>query len=76
MSKEKEFLKFTSEIEILDILNCEEKNDEHSDIIINELISSLSSRQKKIIFYKFYLQLSIKNIINKRNIRVLSFINN
>lgn len=64
MSKEKEFLNFTSEIEILDILNCEENNDEHSDIMFNDLISSLSPRQKKIIFYKFYLQLSDIEIAN------------
>lgn len=43
---------------ILDVINCETKDDEYSDIIFNDLISSLNSRQKEIIFYKFYMQLS------------------
>ncbi|BCZ45862.1 DNA-directed RNA polymerase sigma-70 factor [Clostridium gelidum] len=58
ISKDKESLSFTSDTEILDIIDCNEKNDEYSDIIFNDLISSLNPRQKEIIFYKFYLQLS------------------
>lgn len=58
ISKDKELVSFTSETDILDVINCEEKNDEYSDIIFNDLISSLNPKQKKIIFYKFYLQLS------------------
>lgn len=58
VAKDKEHLSFSSETEILDAINCEEKNDEYSDIIFNDLISSLNPRHKKIIFYKFYLQLS------------------
>ncbi|OOM82621.1 bacteriocin UviA [Clostridium puniceum] len=58
MLKDKESMSFASEIEILDVINSEDKNDEYSDIIFNDLISSLSPKQKKIIYYKFYLQLS------------------
>ncbi|BCZ49294.1 DNA-directed RNA polymerase sigma-70 factor [Clostridium gelidum] len=58
VDKDKTLMIFTSETEILDVINCEEKNDEYSDIIFNDLISSLSPKQRKIIFYKFYLQLS------------------
>ncbi len=64
ISREKEFLSFTSEVETLDVLNCEDENDEYSDIIFNDLISSLSPRQREIIFYKFYLQLSDIEIAN------------
>jgi len=56
--KDKESMSFTSETEILDVINSEGKDDEYSDIIFNDLISSLSPKQKKIIYYKFYLQLS------------------
>lgn len=58
VAKDKEHLSFSSETEMLDAINCEEKNDEYSDIIFNDLISSLNLKQKKIIFYKFYLQFS------------------
>lgn len=58
IAKDKELMTFTSETEILDVINCETKDDEYSDIIFNDLISSLNPRQKEIIFYKFYLQLS------------------
>ena len=58
VDKDKELVHFTSETEMLDAINCEEKIDEYSDIIFNDLISSLNPRQKKIIFYKFYMQLS------------------
>ncbi len=64
INREKEFLSFTSEVEILDVLNCEDENDEYSDIIFNDFISSLSPRQREIIFYKFYLQLSDIEIAN------------
>lgn len=57
-SKDKESMIFTSETETLDVIDCGEKNDEYSDIIFNDLISLLNPKQKKIIFYKFYLQLS------------------
>lgn len=56
--KDKEALSFTSETAILEVLNCEAANDEYSDVVFHDLISPLNSRQKKIIFYKFYLQLS------------------
>jgi len=58
IAKDKESMSFTSETDILDAISCEERNDEYSDIIFNDLISSLNPKQKKIIFYKFYLQLS------------------
>lgn len=56
--KDKELMNFTSESEMLDVINCEENNDEYSDIMFNDLISLLKPKQKQIIFYKFYLQLS------------------
>ncbi len=64
INREKNFLSFTSKVETLDVLNCEDENDEYSDIIFNDLISSLSPRQREIIFYKFYLQLSDIEIAN------------
>lgn len=56
--KDKESMNFTEEIELLDAINCKEKNDEYSDIMFKDLISSLNPKQKQITFYKFYLQLS------------------
>ena len=58
VDKDDKLISFESETEILDVINSQEKNDEYSDIIFNDLISCLNPRQKKIIFYKFYLQLS------------------
>lgn len=58
IAKDKELMSFTSDTEVLDVINCEEQNDEYSDIIFNDLISSLNPKQKKVIFYKYYLQLS------------------
>lgn len=58
ISKDREAITFTEDNEILDSYNCEEKNDEYSDVIFNDLISSLKPRQRSIIFDKFYLQLS------------------
>lgn len=56
--KAKGLISFTSETELLDLINHEENNNEYSDIIFNDLISLLKPRQKQIMFYKFYLQLS------------------
>lgn len=58
ISKDKDLISFTSETEILDVINYEKKNTEYSDIMFNDLISSLNNKQRKIMFYKFYLQLS------------------
>lgn len=58
IAKDKESMIFTSETEILDVINCDAKDEGYSDVIFNDLISSLNPRQKEIIFYKFYLQLS------------------
>ncbi|WP_238916622.1 sigma-70 family RNA polymerase sigma factor [Clostridium sp. YIM B02555] len=57
-NKDKQYLCFTSEAEILDVFNYVEMKDEYSDIRFNDLISSLNKRQKEIMFYKFYMQLS------------------
>lgn len=58
IAKDKESMCFTSDTEILDVIDCNEKNDEYSDILFKDLISCLNLRQKEIMFYKFYLQLS------------------
>ncbi|SFC39889.1 RNA polymerase sigma factor [Clostridium uliginosum] len=49
---------YNSDEELLNILNENNSNNDYSDIIFIDLISSLSFRQKEIIFYKFYIQLS------------------
>ncbi|EHJ00477.1 RNA polymerase sigma factor, sigma-70 family [Clostridium sp. DL-VIII] len=58
IAKDKESMTFTSEAETLDVIDCNEKDDEYSDIVFNDLISSLNPKQKELMFYKFYLQLS------------------
>lgn len=63
--KDKELMRFTENTEILDEINCEDRNDEYSDIIFNDLISSLNHKQKQTIFHKFYLQLSDVEIAEK-----------
>lgn len=56
--KGNECISFTSETEMLDGIDYENRNDEYSDIMFADLISSLRPKQKETIFYKFYLQLS------------------
>lgn len=56
--KDKELMSFTSETEILDVIDINDRSDEYSDIRFNDLISILKPKQKEITFYKFYMQFS------------------
>lgn len=49
---------FNSNAEILDLMDKDNFSDEYSNIIFNDLISLFKPKQKQILFYKFYLQLS------------------
>ncbi|NOW25284.1 RNA polymerase sigma factor (sigma-70 family) [Clostridium butyricum] len=51
-------MSFTSETEILDVIDINDRSDEYSDIRFNDLISILKPKQKEITFYKFYMQFS------------------
>lgn len=53
---------------ILDSLNPEIYNTSYSDIYFYDLISILNRKQKRIIYYKFYLQLSDSEIAESLNI--------
>lgn len=55
---DKNFILFNSDEEILDLIDKNNSSNEYSNIIFNDLISSLRTKQKQIIFYKFYLQLT------------------
>lgn len=67
-SKDKELMSFTSETEILDVVNINDRSDEYSDIRFDDLISSLKPKQRQITFYKFYLQFSDVEIAEMLNI--------
>lgn len=56
--KDKELLSFTSETEILDVINISDINDDYADVRFKDLISSLKPKQKQITFYKYYMQFS------------------
>lgn len=66
--KDKELMSFTSETEILDVININDRSDEYSDIRFNDLISSLKPKQRQITFYKFYMQFSDVEIAEMLNI--------
>lgn len=68
MQKIKKNLILTREYEEFDLTDISDIKDEYSDILFNDLISSLNTNQKKIIFYRFYLQLSSIEIAKKLNI--------
>ncbi|NRT79931.1 RNA polymerase sigma factor [Clostridium beijerinckii] len=57
VNRDKNFLIFNSDDESLESFNKNNSND-YSDIFFNDLISSLKPRQKQIVYYKFYMQLS------------------
>lgn len=48
----------TPENEILDYININEQTSDYSNVFFKNLISTLKPKYRKIIFYKFYLQLS------------------
>ncbi|MBW6410190.1 RNA polymerase sigma factor [Clostridium weizhouense] len=52
------FLTYSSDEELLNILDKNNYSNEYSNVMFNDLISLLKPKHKEIIFYKFYLQLS------------------
>ena len=68
IAKDKEKVILICESEEFDLTDISDFQDEYSDIIFNDLISSLNPNQRKIIFYRFYLQLSSIEIAKKLNI--------
>ena len=68
IAKDKENLIFKCEHIEFDLTDISDIKDEYSDILFNDLISSLNPNQKKIIFYRFYLQLSSIEIAKKLSI--------
>lgn len=55
INKDKSLLVFNDQTEIVDE---NFHSDEFSNVIFNDMISVLKSKQKKIMYYKFYLQFS------------------
>jgi toxin-associated regulator BotR len=55
---DKSHIVFNSDVEVLESIEKINSRDDYSNIIFNDLISFLKPRQKQIVFYKFYLQLS------------------
>lgn len=65
---DKNFILFHSDSEILDVIDKTNSNDAYSNIFFNDLISTLKPKQKQIMFFKFYLQLSDIEIAKMLNI--------
>lgn len=57
VNRDNNLLTFNCDDESLESFNENNSND-YSDVFFNDLISSLKPRQKQIVYYKFYLQLS------------------
>lgn len=55
---DKNHIIFNSDTEILDLIDKDNFSDEYSNILFDDLISILNPKQKQIMFYRFYLQLS------------------
>ncbi|KIL09073.1 RNA polymerase subunit sigma-24 [Clostridium botulinum] len=82
----KNFITYNSDEELLNVLDKNTNNDEYSNVVFKDLISSLKPKQKKIIFLKFYLQLSDVEIaerlkisrqaVNKSKRQALEFLKN
>ncbi|NFN13441.1 RNA polymerase subunit sigma-24, partial [Clostridium botulinum] len=82
----KKFITYNSDEELLNVLDKNTNNDEYSNVVFKDLISSLKPKQKKIIFLKFYLQLSDVEIaerlkisrqaVNKSKRQALEFLKN
>lgn len=82
----KNFITYNSDEELLNVLDKNTNNNEYSNVVFNDLISSLKPKQKKIIFFKFYLQLSDVEIaerlkisrqaVNKSKRQALKFLKN
>ncbi|NFS27747.1 sigma-70 family RNA polymerase sigma factor [Clostridium botulinum] len=82
----KNFITYNSDEELLNVLDKNTNNNEYSNVVFKDLISSLKPKQKKIIFLKFYLQLSDVEIaerlkisrqaVNKSKRQALKFLKN
>ncbi|AOR22957.1 RNA polymerase sigma factor [Clostridium taeniosporum] len=59
---------YNSDEELLNILDKNNNSNEYSNVIFKDLISLLKPKQKKIIFLKFYLQLSDVEIAERLKI--------
>lgn len=62
VTSDKNAVCFNSNEEIIDLLDNESKNDDFSNILFNDLISLLKPKQKQMVLYKFYYDLSDSEI--------------
>ncbi|MCI1578048.1 MAG: RNA polymerase subunit sigma-24 [Clostridium beijerinckii] len=58
VNRDNNLLTFNCDDESLESFNENNSSNDYSDVFFNDLISSLKPRQKQIVYYKFYLQLS------------------
>ncbi|KFX54735.1 sigma-70 family RNA polymerase sigma factor [Clostridium botulinum] len=58
IDKDKKHIHYVSEETLLDALEKNVSNYNYSDIVFFDLISLVTLRQKEILFYRFYIQLS------------------
>lgn len=68
VKSDKDNICFNSNEEMIDLLDTEGKNDDFSNVLFYDLISLLKPKQKKMILYKFYYDLSDTEIAKIFNI--------